>query len=327
MQIGIWLPSYCYPDLTYERVHGAVDRYARKCNDLGYDIWVIDHLLHAPGLYGMSWLEPLHVLTHAGAVAPDVKLGTGILVLPLRHPVMLAKEIATMDFLSGGRYMFGVGPGWYPGEFEAVGTNVKQRGARTDEILAAVRRLLTEDNVTFEGRYYQFSDVTIEPRPPKFPEVWVSGGSRIPDPEYSDVSVLADSVLNRILDADWWLSRCSGNQEFVKRDWAKIQNALAERGRPSDGVRFAHCNFTYLVETSDRQRALEAQREFFLQVMGTHRSYEHLQESYLLGSLDDILERLVDLKDAGMEYMVLGPTSDDPAQLDLIEKHVVPALS
>jgi hypothetical protein len=62
-------------------------------------------------------------------------------------------------------------------------------------------------------------------------------------------------------------------------------------------------------------------------VMGTHRSFEHLQESYLLGSLDEIVERLVDLKDAGLEYMVLGPTSDDPAQLDLIEKHVVPALA
>jgi len=113
----------------------------------------------------------------------------------------------------------------------------------------------------------------------------------------------------------------------VKRDWAKIQDALKERGEPADSVRFAHCNFTYLVETSDRQEALDVQKEFFTQVMGTHRTYEHLQESYLLGSLDEIVERLVDLKDAGMEYLVLGPTSDDPAQLDLIEKHVVPALS
>lgn len=327
MQIGVWLPSYTYPKLTYERVRGEVHDYSRRCNELGYDIWVIDHLLHAPGLYGMSWLEPLHVLTCAGAVAPDVKLGTGILVLPLRHPVMLAKEVATMDFLSGGRFMFGIGPGWYPGEFAATGTNVKERGPRTDEILAAVRRLLSEDHVTFEGKYYSFEDVTIEPRPPKLPEIWVSGGSRIPDPEYSDVSVLADSVLNRIVDADWWLSRCSGNQEFVKRDWAKIQDALKERGKPADSVRFAHCNFTYLVETSDREKALEVQKPYFMQVMGTHRTYEHLQESYLLGSLDEILARLVDLKDAGMEYIVLGPTSDEHEQLELIEKHVVPALA
>lgn len=327
MQIGIWLPSYTYPELTYERVRSSVGDYSRRCNELGYDIWVIDHLLHAPGLYGMAWLEPLQVLTYAAAVAPDVTIGTGILVLPLRHPVMLAKEIATLDFLSGGRYRFGIGPGWYPGEFAATGTSVKQRGPRTDEILTAVRRLLSEENVSFEGRFYSFENVTIEPRPPRFPEVWVSGGSRIPDPDYSDVSVLADSVLNRILEADTWLSRCSGNQEFVKRDWALIQQALAERGRPADSLRFAHCNFTYLVETSDRDEALERQRPYFLEVMGTHRSYEHLQESYLLGSLDEIIARLVDLKDAGVEYFVLGPTSDEPEQLDLIEKHLVPALA
>jgi alkanesulfonate monooxygenase SsuD/methylene tetrahydromethanopterin reductase-like flavin-dependent oxidoreductase (luciferase family) len=193
--------------------------------------------------------------------------------------------------------------------------------------MAAVRRLLTEDDVSFEGRFYRFEGVTIEPRPPRFPEVWVSGGSRIPDPEYSDVSVLAKTVLNRILDSDVWLSRCSGKQEFVKRDWQKIQDALRERGRPADSVRFAHCNFTYLVETGDRQKALDVQRDYFMEVMGTHRTFEHLQESYLLGSLDEILERLVDLKDAGMDYMVLGPTSDDPDQLELIEKHVVPALA
>jgi alkanesulfonate monooxygenase SsuD/methylene tetrahydromethanopterin reductase-like flavin-dependent oxidoreductase (luciferase family) len=327
MQIGIWLPSYTYPELTYERVRGSVRDYSKRCNELGYDIWVIDHLLHAPGLYGMAWLEPLQVLTYAAAVAPDVTIGTGILVLPLRHPVLLAKEIATLDFLSGGRYRFGIGPGWYPGEFAATGTSVKERGPRTDEILTAVRRLLSEENVSFEGRFYSFENVTIEPRPPRFPEVWVSGGSRIPDPDYSDVSVLAESVLNRILEADTWLSRCSGNQEFVKRDWALIQQALADRGRPADSIRFAHCNFTYLVETSDREEALERQRPYFLEVMGTHRSYEHLQESYLLGSLDEIIERLVDLKDAGVEYLVLGPTSDEPEQLDLIEKHLVPALA
>jgi alkanesulfonate monooxygenase SsuD/methylene tetrahydromethanopterin reductase-like flavin-dependent oxidoreductase (luciferase family) len=327
MEIGVWLPTYCYRGLSYDRVRGQVDGYSRRCNELGYDIWVIDHLLHAPGLYGMSWLEPLNVLAYAGGVAPDVRLGTGILVLPLRNPVMLAKEVATLDFLTGGRYLFGVGPGWYPGEFAAVGNDVRERGARTDEIMAAVRRLLTEDDVTFEGRFYRFEGVTIEPRPPRFPEVWVSGGSRIPDPEYSDVSVLAKTVLNRILDSDVWLSRCSGNQEFVKRDWGKIQDALRQRGRPPESVRFAHCNFTYLVETSDRAEALEAQRGHFMEVMGTHRTFEHLQESYLLGSLDEILERLVDLKEAGMDYMVLGPTSDDPAQLDLIEKHVVPALA
>ena len=159
-----------------------VGDFSRKANEYGIDLWVIDHLLHAPGLYGMPWLEPMMVLTHAAAVAPDVMLGTGILVLPLRNPVLLAKEIATLDFLSGGRFLFGVGPGWYRAEFSSTGTNVKERGARTDEILEAVRLLLTQDDVTYEGRHYQFQNVTIEPRPPKMPEVWVAGGRACPIP-------------------------------------------------------------------------------------------------------------------------------------------------
>ena len=169
--------------MDYGRVQREVGDFSRKANDYGIDLWVIDHLLHAHGLYGMTWLEPMSVLTWAGAVAPDVKLGTGILVLPLRNPVLLAKEIATLDFLSGGRFLFGVGPGLVSGASSpSTGTNVKERGARTDEILEAVRLLLTEDDVTYEGRYYQFQNVTIEPRPPKMPEVWVAGGARVPGP-------------------------------------------------------------------------------------------------------------------------------------------------
>ncbi len=232
MKFGVWIPSYCYPDLSYQRAQTEVGDFARKANDLGIDLWVIDHLLHAPGLYGMPWLEPMTTLTWAAALAPDVSYGTGILVLPLRNPVILAKEIATLDYLTGGRFIFGIGGGWDPDEFRAVGTRIEERGKRTDEILAAVRMLLTQDDVTFDGKYYQFENVTIQPRPPKMPEVWVAGGSRIPDPEFHDLPVLSKAVLNRILDADAWISRCSGNQEWIKRDWGQIKEGLAARGRP-----------------------------------------------------------------------------------------------
>jgi probable F420-dependent oxidoreductase len=325
MKFGVWIPSYCYPGMDYGRAQREVGDFARKANDLGLDLWVIDHLLHAHGLYGMTWLEPMSVLTYAAPIAPDVKLGTGILVLPLRNPVLLAKEIATLDYLSGGRFLFGIGPGWYPAEFSATGTNVKERGPRTDEIMDAVRRLLTEDDVTFEGRYYQFEHVTIEPRPPKMPEVWVAGGSRVPDPEFSDVPTLAPTVLRRILKADAWISRCSGSQEWVKRDWAEIRAALRAEGRAEDEILFAHTNFTYVVDTADRDKALAVQRPNFEAVMGTHRSFEHLQECYLLGSVEDIVWRLKDLEEAGLQYVVLGPTSDDLGQLDLIAKHIVGA--
>jgi alkanesulfonate monooxygenase len=299
-----------------------VEVFSRKANDLGIDLWTIDHLLHAPGLYGMSWLEPLTVTTWAAAAAPDVWVGTGILVLPLRHPVMLAKEIATIDYLTGGRFQFGVGPGWYPPEFEAIGTSVKERGKRTDEILDAVRQLLSEESVTFHGNFYQFEGVSLHPRPPKPPPIWVAGGSRVPDPDYPDLPKLAKTVLERIVAADWWISRCSGSQEWVKQDWEKIKARAAELGK--EPPRFSHTNFTYIVDTANTEKAREVQHKYFRDVMGDHRPPDHLEKCYMFGTVDEIVERLNDLASAGCEYVVLGPTHDDPDQLDLIHDLIMP---
>ena len=237
MRFGAWIPSYAYPGLDYARARKGTDTFAKLANEHDIDLWVIDHLLHAPGLYGMPWLEPMTVLTHAAAVAPDVKMvGTGILVLPLRDPVVLAKEVATMDYLTGGRYQFGIGPGWYGPEFVATGSHISERGQRTDELLEAVRLLLTTPNATFAGKFYSFSDVTIEPRPPKMPNVWVAGGSRIPDGAFdNDVPVLAKSVLERIVGADWWLSRCSGTQEWVRRTGRRFRTGRLNAASPLPG--------------------------------------------------------------------------------------------
>lgn len=321
------MPSYTYQNLSYDRVNRSVRDFSTRANGLGLELWVIDHLLHAEGLYGVSWLEPMTTLTYAAALAPDVRIGTGILVLPLRHPVVLAKKIATLDYLTNGRFVFGVGPGWFPDEFTAVGTDISERGRRTDEVLDSVIRLLSEDNVSFEGHFFRFDDVTIEPRPPKLPEIWAGGGSRIPDPEYHDVPVLAAPVLDRIVRSDGWISRCAGNQEFVKSDWQQVQEGLRKAGKDASTFTFSHCQFTYLVETSNREKALEIQRPFFEEIMGTHRSFDHLQESYLLGSMDDILGRIQDLIDVGLNHLILGPTSDDPGQLDIIAREIVPLFS
>jgi hypothetical protein len=323
MKIGIWLPSYAWdvdtPAELRERLARMRD-YIAKCEDLGFDIWDIDHLLTAPGLYGNSWLEPLSVLNYAAALTEKSLLGTGILVLPVRHPVMLAKEIASLIHLSGERYIFGVGPGWYPPEFTSTGTHISERGRRTDEIIDAVQLLLSEPNATFNGEFYQFEDVSIEPRPLKMPELWVSGGSRVPDPEYHDVADVPPTVLRRIARSDAWLSRCSGNQEYLLRDWEKIKAYVTEQGTPMP--RFAHCNFIQMTPGVSREKALEDQHEHAIRAFGTHRTYEHLQECYLLGEVEHQVGRLKELNEHDMDYVVLGPLTDDLDQLDLIDEHI-----
>lgn len=325
VQIGIWVPSYAWnPADSEEQAQRAkrLREYIVRCEELGFDVWDIDHLLTAPGLYGNAWLEPLSVLTYAAALTERVRLGTGILVAPLRNPVLLAKEIATLGQLSGDRYIFGVGPGWDPKEFESVGTHISERGRRTDEIIAAVRVLLTTENASFHGEFYSFDDVTIEPRPIRHPEVWVSGGSRVPDPDFHDRDFMPKSVLNRIANADAWLSRCSGTQDRLLRDWRTVQDHLESLGRPRDSVRFAHCNFIQVSPGKTRTEALAEQHDAAVRAFGTHRSYEHLQECYLLGELDHQLARLAELAESGMDYVVLGPLTDDLGQLDLIAEHI-----
>jgi alkanesulfonate monooxygenase SsuD/methylene tetrahydromethanopterin reductase-like flavin-dependent oxidoreductase (luciferase family) len=102
LTFGVWLPTYAWADAGPEHVRSLAES-IRRCEEYGFDIWVIDHLLTAPGLYDVAWLEPLNVLAYAAALTQRVRLGTGILVLPVRHPVLLAKEIGTLCHLSQGR--------------------------------------------------------------------------------------------------------------------------------------------------------------------------------------------------------------------------------
>ncbi len=326
LKFGAWIPTYAWAD----RSGGArnvrnIRAYIEKCEKHGIDVWVIDHLLSAPGLYGNAWLEPLNTLAYAAALTQTVKIATGILVLPVRHPVVLAKEISTLCHISNNRFVFGVGPGWYTREFEVTGSRIEERGRRTDEIIEAVTLLLTKPNASYSGRYYSFKDVTIDPRPPKMPTIWVSGGSRVPDPNEHDVPVIATTVMDRIVKAGNWLSRCSGTQEWVKRDWTLLQDHARRLSKDPRAITFGHCNFIHLVEDKSHDKAVAKSKAPFLRTMGTHRSYEHLQECYMVGSIDRINARIQDLVKSGLKYLVLGPVTDDPAQIDLLARRVMPA--
>lgn len=235
LRFGLRIPSYAPPGLTYESSRELLD-YCRQIDDLPFDdIWVIDHLLVSKGVYGVSWLGAIATLAAAAAVTERVGLGTAALVLPLRHPVTLAKEIASLHMLSGGRFRFGVAVGWDPEEFAATGVPLKERGSRTDEALELIRRLLTEENVTFEGRFWQVKDLTIYPRLPDPPPVWIAGGTLTHAPDTPDKPFIAPGVLARILKADGWMARSSGSDPGdVQNDWSVVQEHLHSSARPRD---------------------------------------------------------------------------------------------
>jgi probable F420-dependent oxidoreductase len=124
-------------------------------------------------------LEPVVAFAWLAAATRTIKLGTGIVILPQRNPVVLAKELATLDVLSGGRLIFGLGVGYLPEEFAAVGVPFAERGARTDENLAAIKALWTMAKPAYQGRFVRFSGIDAQPRPAQklHPPVVVGGWS------------------------------------------------------------------------------------------------------------------------------------------------------
>ncbi|MBI2370166.1 MAG: TIGR03619 family F420-dependent LLM class oxidoreductase [Deltaproteobacteria bacterium] len=323
MQFGIRIPSYVWPDLTYERTR-ALRGYCRRVEELGFHgIWVIDHLLPSPAIYAVSWLEPLKVLAFVSGVTEHVAIGTGILILPFRHPVLLAKEIASMVYLTGGRFILGVGGGWEPAEYRAMGVPFRERGARTDEVLDSVKLLLTTRNASFKGRFFQFENVTIDPMPPECPPIWVAGGS-LTHADAPDKPYIAKSVLRRIMKADAWIGRSSGSdKDSVMKDWEEVKAHARAAGRDPKSILYAHTQFVHIVDTHDREKALREQVPAFEAIMGRTRSLEDLMASYLIGSLDDICGRIEELRRSGLQYLMVNPMTDDPKQLDLIKQHLM----
>ena len=325
-RVGIFFPSFVWPETHQTEPLDRIDACLERCDRYGFDVWVVDHLLVAPGLYGATWLDPMVFLTYAAARTKTAALGTAILVAPLRQPVLLAKEIASLQLLSGHRFQLGVGTGWDAKEFEAVGARLNQRGRRTDELLESLERLFGDEVAGYDGKYYAFEDISMVPRVP-MPPVWVAGGSRIPDPGEADIPDIAESVKRRVVKAGRWLSRASGKQEWVKRDWRKLTDYAEANDVDPATMTFGHCNWFHFVDADTREAAIAEQAPHYQKVMGTHRSVEHLSECYLLGTTDDVTERLQDLVDAGCSYLCVGPTSADPEQIDFFADHVLPRLS
>jgi probable F420-dependent oxidoreductase len=302
-----------------------VRRFATKAEDLGFDsLFITDHLLTAERFYRVSWTEPMMTLSHVAAVTSRVKLGTSILVLPTRQPVVLAKEIATLQHLSGGRFIYGVGTGWYPPEFESTGSTRQQRGARTDEVLEASMKLLKGAHVNFEGKYYRLNDITVEPLT-HLPPVWVAGGQQYAHEASPDKPEMSPNVLARICRWDGWIARPTSHPSQIAADLVLIDAELARGGTSRAAKKFtvAHENFCWLSESASRDSAVEEQKRYMLGVVSDERPWDYIEAVYLTGTIDDIQKRIQQRVDAGVEEIFLHTMTADLSQLELFAKHIL----
>ncbi len=149
---------------------------ASRAEELGFDsVWVHDHVFNVGHVFdrigGKPYYEPLTLLSFVAARTRRVRLGTSVLVLPYHNPIRLAKTAATLDVLSGGRLILGVGVGLIEKEIRAMGSPFAERGAFTDEAIAVMRSLWTEDEPSFDGKYYRFAGMKFSPKPLQKPSI------------------------------------------------------------------------------------------------------------------------------------------------------------
>ena len=190
MEFGLHLP-HVGPLATRE----GITAFAQLAEELGFDaLWVSDHVVvprsldsrypysrdgSFPVAPDVPLMEPLATLLFAAAVTERVKLGTTVLVIPMRNPIVTAKQLASLDVLSNGRLILGVGAGWMEEEFKMLGVPFERRGARTNEYIRLIKALWTEENPSFEGEFWQIKDVGFSPKPLQqpHPPIWTGGHS------------------------------------------------------------------------------------------------------------------------------------------------------
>jgi probable F420-dependent oxidoreductase len=174
VHFGVILPNFgegSSPD--------GIRRVAEAAEELGFDsVWTTEHIIVGPeGVdpYGRVY-DPLVTLGWIAGWTERIRLGTSIVLVPLHNPVLLAKQVATLQELSAGRFTLGVGVGWHKDEFDFMGVEFAGRGRRADEAIGLMRALWSGES-DFEGRYLSFRNATAEPHPDPQPEIWVGGSS------------------------------------------------------------------------------------------------------------------------------------------------------
>jgi probable F420-dependent oxidoreductase len=270
-----------FPSVAYREGHEAVRTFARAVEAIGFDhIDVFDHVVmgypiegRAKGPYPpqMPILEAMMLMSHIAAVTTRIGIGTEVLVLPQRHPTLVAKQVSTLDTLSGGRVRLGVGVGWQESEYEALGESFRTRGARMDEAIRLLRAWWSDERVDFSGSHYPMTAMAMEPKPPqggRLP-IWVGGMS---EAAWRRVGTLGDG----------WLASQISDAAVAKKAIEAIQRAAEAAGRDPKSI-----GLQSMVASPPRDAA---GKQFYTQ---------H----------DQVVRRVVELKAMGFEWVALNATA------------------
>jgi probable F420-dependent oxidoreductase len=286
--------------------------YAGQAESLGFEsLWAWDHVLLGVDP-AFPILDSITTLAAVAARTRRIKLGIGVLVLPLRNPVTTAKALGSLDVISGGRLLLGVAAGWYAREFDAVGAPFKSRGRLFERNLDILVRLWTEERVTLNVDEFNLREAVMVPRPAQRPRPPVLIGGYV------------DAVLKRAATkGDGWLTYFYTPASFT-RSWQKIQTLAREAGRDPSLLTSTNQLAIY-VGTSREQTAVDM-RQWLSTEWDVAAWSESTIEHAIHGSPAECVERLREHLATGVDRIILIPYRYHAEQLERIAKEVLPAL-
>lgn len=297
-----------FPQLPDAR---ALVDYGVKMEQLGFEsLWVWDHILLGVDPH-FPIIDSLSLLTAVAARTSKIKLGTGILVLPLRNPLALAKQLSSMDHISNGRLILGLASGWYKREFDAVGVPFEQRGRVMDANIEIITRLWTEDRVTGQWGPYNLREAVMMPKPVQKPRPkFLIGG-------------YVDRVLKRAgVSGDGWLTYFYTPDSFTE-DWAKVCNFAAEAGK--DPATLYSVNQLPIC-IGPREKVAKPMDEWLSTEWDYASWSKSTKDSAVMGTVEQCIEQLEAHLDRGVDKLIFVPYRYEMDQIEIIATEIVPRL-
>jgi alkanesulfonate monooxygenase SsuD/methylene tetrahydromethanopterin reductase-like flavin-dependent oxidoreductase (luciferase family) len=328
MNFGIVLGPVFPGDWSPSEIHQNVEMMAKTAYENNFDgIFASHHYLVGPDT---AILEPLTLLSHLLGKFPGMYGGTSVFILPLHHPIEIAERVATLDILSGGKFLFGVGQGYRDIEFRSFGVEKSSLRQRMVEGVQAIRKLWAEDNVTFHGDFFQFDNVSINPKPLQ----------RNGPP----IMVGADKVftVSKVPEVgDYWVVSPRHSKTFLRKAVPAYKAALENQGKPFKGLPIVR----ELCVANDSKEAEKRIKEAF---QGMNRFYQRWgqsgersepdfhelkRERLVVGSPQDVVEQIMSYhQEFGTGFMwfrLYWPGSDPQWAVETIQlfgQKVIPAI-
>jgi len=283
--------------------------YAVKAEALGFDsIWVWDHILLGVDP-PFPVIDSLTLLSAVAARTSTIKLGTGVLVLPLRNPVVLAKELASLDLIAGGRLLLGMAAGWYRREFDAVGVPFQQRGRIMDRNLEILHRLWTEDQVEAEYPPHRLRGANLSPKPARLPVILIGG--------------YVERVLKRAALNGGWLTYFYTPQGFAK-SWAKVCGFAEEAGQDPEAL--LNANQLPICIGASREAVEAPMMEWLGQEWDYAAWSDSTKEAAIIGTVDECVAQLRAQLAVGVQKLIFIPYRYRMDQVEIIAREIIPRL-